>query len=105
MEKIRIAFDVDGTLRSNRGSAMVPNTDITELLRILSGFKNIECHIWSGGGRHYALRAREQLKLTEYVQESHCHSKSWDKEEQYDICIDDQHEFTLGKINLICREK
>lgn len=104
MKKITIAFDIDWTLREglddNEGNPLYakPREEIRSLLIMLSSFKNIECHIWSGGGETYAKDIRRLFLLEKYVLESNCHSKMWDF--RPDIAIDDL-DIDLGKINLI----
>lgn len=111
MKKISIAFDIDGTLRNNKygygvGDARfaVPNERIRTLLITLASFKNVECHIWSGGGKAYAEEIRRTFLLQKYVKEGHCHAKL-DTGLRPDIAIDDIQSCELGSINLICREK
>ena len=97
MRKVTIAFDVDGTLRSNEtATCQEPNIRIVELFKILSTFKNTELYIWSGGGEDYAKYYAKLYDLP--VKEKNCISKFDDFEP--DIAIDDMHETDLGKINL-----
>lgn len=108
MNKITIAFDVDGTLRDNREDyeqgnpiGAQPNERIRTLLITLASFKNTQIIVWSGGGRDYAEDIVRVFKLEPYVDE--CMSK----ESGFvpDIAIDDMHEVELGQYNLIVREK
>jgi hypothetical protein len=102
MRTVTIAFDVDGTLRSNvTETTEDPNDDIVTLFRILNKFKNIELHVWSGGGAEYARRFARLYGLP--VKDDNCHSKfdAW----RPDIAIDDIQDTNLGKINLIVRQK
>ncbi len=102
MKKVRIAFDVDGTLRCNCTETCTdPNVRILDLLRILDRFKNTEIFVWSGGGAQYAYGFVRQYDLP--VKESHCLSKIGAA--PMDIAIDDIQDTALGKINLIVREK
>ena len=110
MRKITIAFDVDGTLRCNKDSYEIgnaihanPNEDIRALLITLSKFKNVECHIWSGGGQDYALDIRRLFLLQNYVKEVNCHWKGAGFKP--DIAIDDIHDCILGGVNLIVKQK
>jgi len=110
MKKISIAFDVDGTLRSNQkpyelGDTLevIPNDRIVRLLMILSTFKNVTCHIWSGQGKKYAEDMRIKLSVQRYIKLSNCHGK--DDGFKPDIAIDDMHSCDLGCFNLICNEK
>jgi hypothetical protein len=102
MQKIRIAFDVDGTLRSNvTEKSEEPNTRIVGLFHILSSFKNVELYVWSGGGAEYAWRFAREYQLP--VKQSHCISKI--SAPEMDIAIDDIQDTAIGKINLIVHEK
>lgn len=102
MQKIKIAFDVDGTLRCNcTDTCEDPNQDIVDLFRILNKFKNIELYVWSGGGKMYAYSWARHFKLK--VKENNCISKIGAP--QMDIAIDDIQDTAIGKINLIVREK
>lgn len=112
MKKIIIAFDIDWTLRNNEkeywvGNAIwaVPNEEIRSLLIMLSKFKNIECHIWSGGWKAYAEDIRRKFLLEKYIKESNCHWKFDDDSFVPDIAIDDMHSCELGNINLIVKQK
>jgi len=111
MKKTIIAFDVDGTLIDSEGNT---NWRITDLLRNLSRFKNIEIVVWSGGGKDYAEMIVRKLGLEKYVKR--CASKNhlgkdsegkhiFDPEFKPDIAIDDIQDCELGLINLIVREK
>lgn len=102
MKTIRIAFDVDGTLRCNcTDDCQDPNTPILSLLRILKTFRNTEIYIWSGGGADYARRFAGLYKLP--VKDSHCISKIGAP--QMHIAIDDIQDTSLGTFNLIVRQK
>jgi hypothetical protein len=103
MKTIKIAFDVDGTLRCNCNETCEDsNPDIVTLFRILRKFKNVELFVWSGGGAKYAYRFAQLYKLP--VKENHCISKFSDYPKM-DIAIDDIQETALGTLNLIVREK
>lgn len=102
MKKLKIAFDIDGTLRCNcTVTCQDSNQDIVDLFFILSKFKNTEMYVWSGGGSEYA--ARFAVKYALPVKASHCISKIGAL--QMDIAIDDIQDTALGKLNLIVREK
>lgn len=111
MKKTIIAFDVDGTLIDENGD---PYWRITELLRILSRFKNIEIVVWSGGGKSYAESIVRKLNLEKYVKR--CASKNhigksedgkhlFEPDLRPDIAIDDIQDCELGIANLIVRNK
>lgn len=111
MKKTIIAFDVDGTLIDENGE---PYWRITELLRILSRFKNIEIVVWSGGGKSYAESIVRKLNLEKYVKR--CASKNhlgkddngkhiFEPDLKPDIAIDDIQDCELGIANLIVRNK
>lgn len=102
MKKVKIAFDVDGTLRCNcTAECQDMNPDIVQLFHTLNKFKNTELFVWSGGGALYALGMAQKFKLP--VKPSHCISKIGAPE--MDIAIDDIQDTAIGKINLIVREK
>lgn len=103
MKKVKIAFDVDGTLRCNHtDTCRDPNEDIVTLFKILAKFKNVELYVWSGGGTQYAYSFARRFELP--VKESHCLSK-FELSFKPDIAIDDIQETALGLLNLIVREK
>lgn len=102
MQTIKIAFDVDGTLRCNHTeTCRDSNQDIVELFRILKKFKNTELFVWSGGGAEYALRFARLYELP--VNDKHCISKIGAP--HMDIAIDDIQDTAIGGVNLIVREK
>lgn len=102
MRVIKIAFDVDGTLRCNcTDTCQDPNSRIVDLFKILSTFKNAELYVWSGGGADYARRFAYKLALP--VKDTNCISKIGAP--QMDIAIDDIQDTAIGTINLIVREK
>ena len=102
MRKIRIAFDVDGTLRCNcTDDCRDENTGVTQLFFLLKRFKNTELYVWSGGGADYARRFAELYELP--VPKERCISKIGAP--QMDIAIDDIQDTAIAPINLIVREK
>lgn len=129
MKKITIAFDVDGTLVNNGAldeHEVVANERIRSLLIIMAHMKNTKILVWSGGGELWARQATRALGLEKYVDQYadkqysqcqqadcvkarkggvYCHHHVFDTDIQPDIAIDDIQECTLGKINLIVREK
>lgn len=109
MKKVVIAFDIDGTLRSNKieyehgdSSNVFINERIRSLLVALSSFKNVKIMVWSGGGELYARQVAKVIGVDPYVK--YYASKDWDGAKP-DIAIDDIQECDLGEINLIVREK
>ena len=102
MRTIRIAFDVDGTLRCNcTENCLDPNDRVVQLFGILSHFKNTELFVWSGGGKDYARRFALRYGLD--VKEANCISKIGAP--HMDIAIDDIQDTAIADINLIVREK
>lgn len=102
MKTVKIAFDVDGTLRSNKTpDDRNPNRRIVRLFETLSSFKNVELFVWSGGGADYAWRFAQLYDLD--VKQSHCISKIGAP--KMDIAIDDIQDTALGTFNLIVHEK
>lgn len=102
MRTVRIAFDVDGTLRCNcTSTCQDPNMKIVRLFNILSDFKNTEMFVWSGGGSEYAKQFANLFELR--VAHKNCISKLGAP--HMDIAVDDMHEFGLGTFNLIVRNK
>lgn len=102
MQKIRIAFDVDGTLRCNcTATCQDQNPDIVYLFNIINRFKNTDMYVWSGGGADYAWRFAQAYGLP--VKQSHCISKI--NAPLMHIAIDDIQDTAIGMINLIVREK
>ena len=104
MQKIIIAFDVDGTLIKNGGAYKdISNPRIVELLKTLASFKNIKIVVWSGGGKDYAQRWVRLLGVEDSVWR--VASKTEWKEIKADIAIDDIQDTAIGKLNLIVKEK
>ncbi|MEI4745925.1 hypothetical protein [Rhodococcus erythropolis] len=102
MRRIKIAFDVDGTLRCNcTETCEDSNERIVELFKILATFKNVELYVWSGGGADYAERFADKFGLN--VPPSRCLSKFGAP--PMDVCVDDIQDTALAAINLIVREK
>lgn len=117
MQKITIAFDVDGTLikeKIGKGNSPIPNERIRSLLIALSSFKNVRIIVWSGGGEAYARMVAAQIGIREYV-DNYASKNHAGKDEagkhifspdiRPDIAIDDIQACELGIINLIVREK
>ena len=111
MKEILIAFDVDGTLISNKGidpntpTHMRPklglNLNAITLLQILSEMKNTRIMVWSGGGKQYAESIGRMYGLDPYVDDyagKDCLIKP-------DICFDDVHACELADKNIIVKFK
>lgn len=104
MKKVTVAFDIDGTLRCNcTPTCQDKNQRIVSLAHILSHFKNVQLHAWSGGGKDYAYQFVRHSGLEKLISEARCHSKLEDF--RPDIAIDDIQDTALGKLNLIVKEK
>jgi len=119
MKKITIAFDVDGTLirhKEETSPHFFPdeNDRITDLLKILSSFKNTKIIVWSWQWEEWAKLIIKELMLEKYVDwyASKNHKgkdKDWkhifEPEIKPDIAIDDIQACELWLLNLIVREK
>lgn len=108
MEKIVIAFDIDGTLRCNCTShCQDMNEDVVLLAELLGSMKNTKLIAWSGGGAEYARQFVHKYPRLRDIFGDKCYSKFYNSggEGMPDIAIDDQQDFTLGKVNLIVRMK
>lgn len=106
MEKVIVAFDVDGTLITNTGAKPdIANERIVNLLKILASFKNIKIVVWSGGGKEYAERWGKLTGVDEYVWQYMSKITAHMNGFKPTIAIDDIQDTKLGQINLIVREK
>lgn len=102
MRKIKIAFDVDGTLRCNcTDTCEDPNERIVALYNILCTFKNTDMYVWSGGGANYAYRFAQKFGLDK----AKCRGKLDTDLPQIDIAFDDIQDTAIAPINLIVNEK
>lgn len=113
MKEIVIAFDVDGTLLNNEGiepetpphqrAPTSVNLEVILLMQLLAKhMKNTRIIVWSGGGKEYAEQIVRRYGLEKYV------DRCYDKmacEEDVDIAFDDQHSFSLAKLNIIVKMK
>lgn len=98
MQKLIVAFDVDGTLIVDD----VPQVQIIHTLQILSKLtKNVRIIVWSGGGKEYAEMWGRRLGLDEYVWKY----MQKDRNQPVDIAFDDQQAFALADKNVIVRLK
>jgi len=112
MDKINVAFDIDGTLRSSKRkyahrdtSRIVWNEDVCNLAHTLSRFKNIRCYIWSGGGQKYAEQVMREYQDKYGKTFVRALAKFDPTVPRMDIAVDDIQECNLGVINLIVRQK
>lgn len=105
MRKIKIAFDVDGTLvnHDTANKTISANERIRSLLITLASFKNVKIIVWSGSGELWARQAASAIGIDKYV--DRYASKTDHKSLNIDIAIDDIQDTAIGKINLIVREK
>lgn len=116
MERVIIAFDVDGTLIRNNSPEHTPgvvnNHDLPlvhqiNTLQVLSTYKNIRIVVWSGGGKQYAETWGRRLGLDDYVWRyaSKLEYPELKKLCDHLIAIDDIQATKLGDVNLIVKEK
>lgn len=116
MQKVIIAFDVDGTLiRNEPGDRLfgqpnnndVPIVHQINTLQVLSHSKNVRIVVWSGGGRDYAAQWGRRLGLDQYVWKyaSKLEHDAIKSQCDFLIAIDDIQSTRLGDVNLIVREK
>jgi len=113
MQRYYVAFDIDGTLRSNtvdQDIAPVANEDIRTMLIILQrAFKNTRIIVWSGSGELYARQVGASFGLDRYV------THYMDKRDYVEfrkihpnqvIAVDDIQDTALGDVaNLIVKMK
>lgn len=93
MEKIKIAFDVDGTLIELTGPKEdTPRYDVITVFKFLAQNPNHDMIIWSGGGQDYAYRWAEKLGLKARVIEK------WS--EEVDLAFDDSDIPMLAKVGV-----
>ena len=116
MNKVTIAFDVDGTLVTTDSAAsgkIVANERIRTLLITLASFKNVRIIVWTGSGELWARQVGAALGLDKYVDiyTSKNHKGKVNGKHVFapeivpDIAIDDIQDCELGMLNLIVREK
>lgn len=98
MQKLIIAFDVDGTLILDD----VPQVPIINTLQVLSKLtKNVRIVVWSGGGKQYSEMWGRRLGLDPYVWKYMAKDRNF----HTDIAFDDQQAFALSDKNVIVRLK
>lgn len=116
MQKVIVAFDVDGTLIRNTDEERVhgvpSNGDVPivhwiNTLQVLSTCKNVRIVVWSGGGKQYAETWGRRLGLDDYVWR---YANKLEHEQlkamcEFLIAFDDIQATALGDANLIVREK
>lgn len=116
MQRVVIAFDVDGTLIRNgspdRQHGTVNEGDVPivhqiNTLQVLSTYKNIKIVVWSGGGKQYAEMWGRRLGLDQYVWRyaSKLEHEQIAATADVLIAIDDIQATRLGAVNLIVKEK
>lgn len=117
MQRIIVAFDVDGTLirneeLANRQHSVPHNGDLPivhqiNTLQVLSTYKNIRIVVWSGGGKAYAAMWGNRLGLDKYVWRyaSKLEHEQIKQDCDFLIAIDDIQATALGDANLIVKEK
>ena len=116
MNKVIIAFDVDGTLITNNdpdrvhgvpSNDEVPHVGLINMLMVFSKFKNVRIVVWSGGGKQYAETWGRRLGLDSYVWRYASKLERDDIASRCDqlIAIDDIQDCNLGLVNLIVRNK
>lgn len=107
MNKIVVAFDIDGTLRCNcTDTCQDVNQRIVEGLYFFKHMKNVRIMIWSGGGVDYVRQFMYRHNIGEQgiCIASKLDQSTW-KWGRPDIAIDDMQSCNLGMLNLIVREK
>lgn len=117
MQRIIIAFDVDGTLIRNtetkeRVHGVPHNNDVPivhqiNTLQVLARSKNVRIVVWSGGGKDYAATWGRRLGLDDFVWRyaSKLHHKELKQACDFLIAFDDIQATRLGDANIIVREK
>lgn len=108
MEKVLVAFDVDGTLINEDWGYGRTLTLLDAFLQ--QPFKNVDVIVWSGGGGDYARQmVTRHITLTRLQTIKGYYSKLEYKElrKKYTkvIAFDDVQDTRLGDINLIVRNK
>lgn len=99
MTDYTVAFDIDGTLRKYTQEGTYPNERIRTLCITFCSLKNVKVVAWSKRGKEYATEVVKDLGLSAYISEIYTKGDI-----QVDIAFDDEHVFSLGKINLIVNE-
>lgn len=106
MERVVIAFDVDGTLRCNcTDTCEDPNQRIVDMAKTFTTFKNVKVIVWSGGGKEYAQRFMDKYGMPPKVKAASKLDPSTWIYGRPQIAIDDIQDTVIGDLNLIVREK
>lgn len=108
MQKLVVAFDIDGTLRCNcTATCQDRNEDVVAFAEILKSWKNFKLIAWSGGGAEYVRSQIRIMKLDHLFSDERCYAKLnyYIKYGQVDVAVDDIQDTALGKINFIVRCK
>jgi phosphoserine phosphatase len=101
MERVIIAFDVDGTLIDGD----IVYDDIVAMLNTLNRFKNVRVVVWSGGGKQYAETIGRRLGLKGVAYTSKFEHEALRDNGYTIIAIDDIQDTAIGDVNLIVRNK
>lgn len=107
MNKITVAFDIDGTLRCNcTDTCQDLNRRVVEGLYFFRHMKNVRIMVWSGGGVQYVEQFlnKHNIGTRKFCLASKLDRSTW-RWGAPDIAIDDQQGFSLATLNLIVREK
>lgn len=106
MEKVLIAFDVDGTLID--GDAKFSKMLVLLACFVNQPFKNVDIAVWSGGGANYAETMTKRF-LPEIPTSVKYYSKLEHEQlrQKYAkiVAFDDVQDTRLGDVNLIVRNK
>lgn len=107
MEKVLVAFDVDGTIINGNEQVYAIMLNILHLF-LQQKWKNVDVIVWSGGGADYARTQLERLH-DDFRGRNIWYSKLQYQElrKKYDkvIAFDDIQDTRLGDVNLIVRNK
>jgi phosphoglycolate phosphatase-like HAD superfamily hydrolase len=107
MEKVLVAFDVDGTLID--GDKVHMNTVALMDFFAKQNWKNVDVIVWSGGGADYARTMMDRITgpYAEFNVKYHSKLEYQELRKKYDkvIAFDDIQDTRLGDVNLIVRNK
>jgi hypothetical protein len=108
MNKVIVAFDIDGTLRCNcTDTCRDVNMGTLETAVAMNRLKNTTLIAWSGGGKQYTQSFIDSNVTLRELFGERCYSKIAYIQQfgAPDMAFDDEHAFALAKINLIVRNK